>query len=50
MKSMKAAGFLMIMLSLTLEVRAAADNLKLTWIAGSTVRVEQIVGDCDYAE
>jgi hypothetical protein len=48
MRIMKAAGLLTIVLSLAVEVRAAADNLKLTWIPGSTVRVEQIVGDCDY--
>ncbi len=29
--------------------RAASEKIKLTWISGSTVRVEQIVGDCDYA-
>jgi hypothetical protein len=29
---------------------AAAETLKLTWVPGSTTRVEQLVGDCDYAE
>ena len=28
---------------------AGAAGVTLTWIPGSTVRVEQIVGDCDYA-
>lgn len=49
MKKTLVAGFLMLVFSLSREVRAAADNLKLTWIPGSTVRVEQVVGDCDYA-
>lgn len=43
------AATLLLMLCLASETLAAADNLKLTWIPGSTVRVEQIVGDCDYA-
>src|SRR5688500_14826542 len=27
---------------------AAEKPTKLTWIAGSTVRIEQLIGDCDY--
>jgi hypothetical protein len=30
-------------------VLAASSTTTLTWISGSTVRVEQILGDCDYA-
>jgi hypothetical protein len=28
---------------------AAGGNVALTWIPGSTVKIEQLIGDCDYA-
>ena len=31
-------------------VSAKAEKIALTWIAGSTVRVEQMIGDCDYVQ
>jgi hypothetical protein len=33
----------------TLEVTAAESPI-LTWVPGSTVKVEQLIGDCDYTE
>ena len=37
------------LLTLAFLAPAANASTSLTWIPGSTVRVEQIVGDCDYA-
>lgn len=47
MSSMKS---MIVVLTLLAPVaHAATGDVRLTWIPGSTVRVEQIVGDCDYA-
>ena len=35
---------------LAIAFPAAGAGLALHWIPGSTIRVEQIIGDCDYAE
>jgi hypothetical protein len=34
----------------TRPARAASDSTSLTWIPGSTVKVEQIIGDCDWSK
>lgn len=31
------------------EAHDATDGVALTWIAGSTAKVEQLIGDCDYS-
>lgn len=36
-------------ISVTSSAQAAGGDLVLTWIPKSTVRVEQLIGDCDYA-
>jgi hypothetical protein len=40
---------LLIIVVLVPVARAADEKIRLTWIPGSTIRVEQVVGDCDYA-
>lgn len=39
----------LLLAALPLTARAADANVSLRWIPGSTVRVEQLIGDCDYA-
>lgn len=45
---MRSPIFAMLFMAATAVPLAAAGNVALSWIPGSTVRVEQIVGDCDY--
>ena len=37
-----------VLIALASAVDASAGNVALTWIPGSTVKVEQMIGDCDY--
>jgi hypothetical protein len=46
--SSRLAMVIIAMAFLTASAGAAENPAKLTWIAGSTVRVEQLIGDCDY--
>lgn len=39
---------LSVLLSLAPAALADGGKVGLTWIAGSTVKVEQMIGDCDY--
>jgi hypothetical protein len=38
-----------LLIVLAPQILAAATNLTLNWIPGSSVKVEQIIGDCDYS-
>lgn len=42
-----AATALLLVLPVS-QAQSAAEDVALTWIPGSTIRVEQLVGDCDY--
>ena len=40
---------IMLLIAVAPQALAAATNLTLTWIRGSSVKVEQMIGDCDYS-
>ena len=50
MKSASAVVALTLMIVVTPAALAAAGDFRLTWIPGSTVKVEQMIGDCDYTQ
>lgn len=43
-------GVVLLFLASFAAPLAAAETVRLTWLPGSTTRVEQLIGDCDYAE
>ena len=48
MKTLARLGIASVIL-LSSHRTLAATNLRLTWVAGSSVKVEQMIGDCDYS-
>ena len=38
-----------LLIAVAPQTLAAATNLTLTWIRGSSVKVEQMIGGCDYS-